>query len=149
MNRKLFLDKLLLTILILASILCLGLAIALAYVNFSYATNELELVKMHATAYCLHGTTATGTETRHGIAAGRKDLLGKTAVVYQRLPGDHIGQIIGIYEIQDTGGTEGLNNGTVIDIWCEDLDECQEFMNTVYEDGCKGKVYVQFIDAEG
>lgn len=149
MNRKLFLDKLLLVILILTSILCLGLVVAMIYVNFSYATNEPELMRMHATAYCLHGTTASGSQTRKGIAAAQKKLIGKTAVVYQRLPGDKIGRIIGIYEIEDTGGTEGLINGSVIDIWCPDLDACQDFMNTVYEDGCKGKVFVQFIDAEG
>ena len=106
-------------------------------------------VKMHATAYCIHGTTASGKKTRHGLAAARRDLIGKTALVYQRLPGDVIGDLIGIYEVEDTGGTDGLKNGTVIDIWCADEDECQLFMNRVYEDECHGKVFVFFVDAVG
>lgn len=103
------------------------------------------MVKMRATAYCLHGTTYTGKKTRKGIAAtGNKDYLGMTAVVYQRLPDNQVGDLIGIYEIEDTGCKD-----TVLDVWCEDLDACQEFMDTVYMDGCQGRVWIQIIDAKG
>ena len=117
------------------------------------ATNEMggdvDLIKMHATAYCIEGKTYSGKHTRRGIAAASKEYIGKTALVYQRLPGDEVGDLIGIYEIEDTGGTEGLTSGNVIDIWCPDLDACQEFMNTVYEDGCKGRVWVEIVEAVG
>lgn len=111
----------------------------------SYASEEPTLIKMHATAYCLQGITASGKPVRKGIcASGYKDWIGKTVIVYQRLPGDEVGRLIGIYEIEDTGCKE-----SVLDIWMPDLDECQDFMNTVYENGCKGKVYAQIITAAG
>lgn len=107
--------------------------------------DDVGLIKAHATAYCLDGITATGSKVRSGICAtGNKEWLGKTVVMYQRLPNGNVGKIIGIYEIEDTGCKP-----TVIDVWEQDLDKCQEFMNRVYEDGCKGKVYIQIIDAEG
>ena len=103
----------------------------------------------HATAYCVSGVTASGEITRDGICAGRKEWLGKTIILYQRLPGNVVGDQIGVYECLDTGGTDGLNSGKVIDVWCPTYDDCQEFMNLVYEDGCQGKVYIQVIDSEG
>ena len=111
----------------------------------SYANNEPELIKMHATAYCLPGKTCTGKEVRIGLCAtGRREWIGKTAILYQRLPNGEVGEIVGIYEIEDTGCSE-----SVIDCWYPDLDQCQDFMNRVYEDNCQGRVYVQIIDAVG
>lgn len=119
--------------------------IATCLIGFSsYADEEPTLIKMRATAYCLEGITASGTEVRKGICAtSDHSLLGKTAIVYQRLPNNEIGSVIGIYEIEDTGCKEH-----VIDVWCPE-DECQDFMNRVYEDGCQGKVWVQIVDAQG
>lgn len=110
-----------------------------------------ELVKMRATAYLDTGKlTYTGKNGHLGIAGASKNHIGQTAIVYQRLPGDVLGEVIGIYEIEDTGPAEGAANGFVIDIWQPDMDGCQQFMNRVYEDGCEGKVFVQFFDdAEG
>lgn len=106
---------------------------------------EADFLKMHATAYCLEGVTVTGKKVRKGIAAtGRKDLLGKTAIVYQRLPGDEIGDLIGIYEIEDSGCASN-----VIDIWEPTLDDCQDLMDQVYADDCHGKVFVLIVNAEG
>ena len=117
------------------------------------AKNEMggdtDLIKMRATAYCIEGKTYSGKHTRKGIAAASKEYIGKTALVYQRLPGDKVGELIGIYEVEDTGGTEGLTSGVVIDIWCPDLDACQEFMNRVYEEGCQGRVWVEMVEAVG
>ncbi len=110
-----------------------------------------ELVKMRATAYLDTGNpTYTGKKGHLGIAGASKNHIGQTGIVYQRLPGDVLGEVIGIYEIEDTGPAEGAANGFVIDIWQPDMDGCQQFMNRVYEDGCGGKVFVQFFDdAEG
>lgn len=111
----------------------------------SVTENQPELFEGYATAYCLQGKTASGQFVRNGICAtGRKEWFGKVAVLYQRLPDGRTGELIGIYEILDTGCKE-----SVIDVWCEDLDECQEFMNRVYENGCKGKIFIQIIDADG
>lgn len=119
--------------------------VILVSLKSSAADNQPQLIKMKSTAYCLDGITASGQYVRKGICAcGDRALFGKTVVVYQRLPDNKIGDIIGIYEVLDTGCAS-----TVIDVWCQDLDACQEYMNRVYEDGCKGRVYVQVIDAEG
>lgn len=109
------------------------------------AAGEPELLKMRATAYCLDGITASGKEVRKGICAtGNKELIGKTCILYQRLPNGKVGKLIGIYEIEDTGC-----NKYVVDVWFPDLEECQCFMDRVYEDKCDGKVYAQIVEAKG
>lgn len=101
--------------------------------------------KMHATAYCLQGRTYSGKKVREGIAAtGDPELVGKVVLVYQRLPDDSMGEYIGIWEIEDTGCSQN-----VLDIWMPDLESCQELMDEVYRNGCKGRVYCRFIDAKG
>ena len=123
----------------------LAMTLAASSVNLSSSIIQ----SGHATAYCVSGVTASGEITRDGICAGKDEWLGKTIILYQRLPDNKIGEQIGIYECLDTGGTPGLKEGKVIDVWCQDLDTCQEFMNLVYEDGCQGHVYIQVIDADG
>lgn len=109
----------------------------------SYADEQPTLIKGYATAY--NGptdTTCTGDKVRKGICGGCQAYLGKTVVLYQRLPGDEVGEIIGIYECLDTGiGTKP----NLIDVWCP-KDECQDFMNRVYEDDCHGKVFIQIME---
>lgn len=117
----------------------------LASFDSKAADEEAVLLKGFGTAYCLPGITASGEQVREGIcASSKKEWIGKTIILYQRLPDGNVGEIIGIYECKDTGC-----KGSVIDVWFPDLDKCQEFMNRVYEDGCKGKVFIQVIDAEG
>lgn len=120
------------------------LTLAISTLDVNADSTEPNLIKAHATAYCLNGKTASGTEVREGICAmSDSSLIGMTAVVYQRMPDGSIGDYIGIYEIEDTGCSDN-----VIDVWCTEED-CQGFMDKVYENGCKGKVYVQLIDARG
>lgn len=105
-----------------------------------------ELIKKRATAYCLQGITSTGTEVRPGVAASTdKELIGKTIIMYQRLPDNEVGKLIGIYQIEDTGDM----SKHVIDVWQQDLEACQQFMNLIYEDGCGGKVWIQVLEAKG
>lgn len=128
------------------------LVIAMFSTGFtSFASDEQpELIKGFATAY--NGptdTTCTGEKVRKGICGGCEAYLGKTIILYQRLPNDEIGEIIGIYECLDTGtGTEGFQQGRVIDVWMPE-DELQDFMDRVYEDDCHGKVWIEVLDAEG
>lgn len=119
--------------------------VAVAHISCIKANaDDIGLIKAHATAYCLEGKTATGKYVREGICAtGNSEWVGKTVIMYQRLPNGNVGRMIGIYEVEDTGCKP-----TVIDVW-KPQEKCQEFMNEVYEDGCKGKVYIQIIDAEG
>lgn len=107
------------------------------------------LNKGYATAYCLKGTTASGQKVRTGLCAmnskvvKEQGLMGKNVALYQRLPDGEKGKLIGVYEIADTGCKKN-----VIDVWMPDLNRCQEFMNLVYEDGCKGKIYYEVIENE-
>jgi len=93
------------------------------------AMNDVETddayIEMQATAYCIDGTTATGTHTRRGICAGKREWFGKTAVVYADNHGE-IGDLIGIYKVEDTGGNS-IRNGKVLDIWVPSYDEAIQF----------------------
>lgn len=86
---------------------------------------------MIATAYCLTGLTATETQARPGIAASKREWFGKTAKVYKN-QGGNVGELIGEYVIEDTGG-KAIRNGSVIDIWLPTETECKQFgRKTVY-----------------
>lgn len=93
------------------------------------AMNDVETddayIEMQATAYCIDGTTATGTHTRRGICAGKREWFGKTAVVYADNHGE-IGDLIGIYKVEDTGG-DPIRSGKVLDIWVPSYDEAIQF----------------------
>lgn len=84
-----------------------------------------ELNSMIATAYCLTGSTATGTTPRLGVAASRPSWFGRTVRVYTNANGQP-GTLIGTYTIEDTGGAP-IWNGSVIDIWLPTEDECFQF----------------------
>lgn len=84
-----------------------------------------EGVKMTATAYCINGQTATGTQTRVGIAASKPSWFGKTISVYWMKDGKP-STLMGKYVVEDTGG-EPIRNGRVIDIWMPTEDECFAF----------------------
>lgn len=97
--------------------------------------------KMSATAYCMGTVTATGAKVHEGGCAASKDHLGQVAIVYTLE-----GEFLGYYECNDTGGTEGLNNGYVIDIYRSDIDRCQELMETI---GKEQKVWVLWVEGVG
>ena len=133
-------------------IMSILLIIGMCSIGFtSYADDQPTLIKGYATAY--NGPTeytCTGDHVRKGICGGCEAYLGKTIILYQRLPGDEIGACLGIWECLDTGdSTDAFKEGRLIDVWCEDMDACQEFMNRVYEDGCQGHVWIEVIQADG
>ena len=124
------------------------LAFCLSSVKVDINAKEYEerplMYHMKGTAYCLNGITSSGQEVRKGICAGRQEWLGKTIVMYQRLPNNKLGQFIGYYEVLDTGCHKN-----VIDVWQEDEEDCQEFMDLLYTDNAQGNIYIQVIDAKG
>lgn len=85
-----------------------------------------EYKKMQATAYCLTGKRCDGGAVRRGIASAAPEYYGMTAAVYINDDGKP-GEFLGWYEILDTGGNEGIQNGTVLDIWMPTYEECIEF----------------------
>lgn len=104
-----------------------------------FESDEIEFQQMHTTAYCLHGTTASGGTTRPGIAACNPH-LGEMAVIYT-LDGEYLTTV----EITDCGGHERLQQGTSIDVWFDTLDKCQEWMTQTDN----GEIMVQFIAGDG
>ena len=103
----------------------IGLAMSIDYMREEEKAAE-KYVQMTATAYCIDGTTATGTHTRRGIAAGKREWFGKKVAVYLDDGEGNPGAFWGYYTIEDTGG-EPIRNGKVIDIWMPDYDECMKF----------------------
>lgn len=94
---------------------------------------------MSATAYCMGTTTYNGSKVHEGGCAASKEHLGDVAIVYTL-----DGTFLGYYECNDTGGTEGLNNGYVIDVYRKNLTRCQMFMKVT-----KGKVLVKWVHGQG
>ena len=133
-------------------LISIALLIVMCSTGFtSYGKDEQpELIKEYATAY--NGPsdhTYTGKPVHKGICGGCQAYIGKTIILYQRLPGDEIGQILGIFECEDTGpGTDGFREGRVIDCWMPE-DELQDFMDLVYSNGAQGKVWIEVIQADG
>ena len=110
---------------------------------------NIVLIKGYATSYTAkpNAKTCTGDTVREGICGGYKPYIGKKIILYKRLPGDYVGEKIGEYDCLDTGtGTKSFQEGKVIDVFKPSLDECQEFMNLIYEDGCQGHVWIQIIE---
>lgn len=135
-------------LMILATIIGLNIN---AYSDESTVSGN-NLVKGYATSYTAKedAITCTGDTVREGICGGYKPYIGKTIILYQRLPGDEVGEIIGIYECLDTGtGTKSFQEGKVIDVFKPSKEKVQEFMDLIYKDGCQGRVWIQIIDSEG
>lgn len=104
--------------------------------NNTVDTSGMEL--MYTTAYCLHGITASGGTTRPGIAACNTH-LGDVAMIYTTE-----GVFLGAYEITDTGATDGLTSGRVIDVWRANKTHAKGWMKLT-----DGRVYVQWIKGDG
>ena len=90
------------------------MAIAMMLVTLPVYADEPELQKARGTAYILKGTMASGEEVRKGVCAFKKELIGKTIIVYLRHPDGSVGSVVGVYECLDHCPTEH-----VLDIWAE------------------------------
>lgn len=95
--------------------------------------------KMYVTAYCMGNVTANGSKVHTGGCACNPH-LGEVAIVYTT-----DGKFLGYYECNDTGSTEGLKNGTVIDIYRSNMTQCNSLMKL-----CKdGFVLVKWVKGNG
>ncbi len=121
---------------------------------------EPELKPIDVTAYYSENPTGCrGERMREGIAAGKQDWYGKAIVLYTNEDGKP-GELIGIYEILDTGyGKDtgsgqskikkgrhlgSIETGQTIDIYQNDYEGCKEIMKLT-----GGKAFYQLLDAEG
>ena len=95
--------------------------------------------KMKFSCYCPEScpgtTTASGEKVREGIIAASKDHMGDCAMVYLM-----DGTFLGYYECLDTGGSRGIKNGYVIDVWTPNLSKAKELMAIT-----RGECYVEWI----
>lgn len=113
--------------------------------------SSVELKHMATTAYCCGTTTASGTPVREGVAAVDRKHMGLTAYLYEDQNG-HPGELIGIYECEDTGkggdkdgdGIGSIEAGHCIDIYKPDLESCKDHMRRT-----SGKCWVVYIDKKG
>jgi hypothetical protein len=99
-------------------------------------TSNMQL--MHTTAYYKGHHTANGSKVHIGGCACNPH-LGDVAIIYTV-----DGQYLGMYECNDTGATQGLQNGTVIDVYRKNLTQCETWMKIT-----GGKVYVLWVKGKG
>lgn len=112
-----------------------------------------EPCKIRCTCYCEHGKTATGAKTRYGIVAAKKEWIGCTIEINAVAEDGSVGQLVGLFEVQDTGAgmdTDGdgygdsIINGQSIDVWVASLSDAYEWRDT-YGD----YVYIKIFKAKG
>lgn len=96
--------------------------LAVLCVMMSTTKVKADVKEMKATAYCLQGQTAKGTDTKYGICAGKREWLGKQVSVYTKYGNYYLGT----YIVEDTGG-EAVKNGEVLDLWFPDKELCNRF----------------------
>lgn len=139
---------------IICKILASTFLLSLLFSNTSYAITpqEAEMIPILTTAYYYGNVTASGCKAREGIAAGKREWLGKTLMAWERNQDGSIGEFLGYWEILDTGfgadsdgdGIGSIQEGKVIDMYFENLDRCKSWMKQT-----NGKLYIKVFDAEG
>ncbi len=121
---------------------------------------ETDLKPISVTAYYSENPTGCrGDRMREGIAAGKQEWYGKAIVLYTDENGQP-GELIGVYEILDTGyGKDtgkgesrikkgrhmgSIESGQTVDIYRDNYEGSKEIMELT-----KGKALYQLVDAEG
>lgn len=125
---------------------------------------------MPITAYIERGKpTVTGNTKARGVLAAKREWLGHTAVLYKITDDGGIGDIIGIFPIEDIGYGKATGHGVsefkgrksagdiemgcCVDMRCANYQECVNFLVDTYvgaEYSRSGSaVYFQLIDADG
>lgn len=95
---------------------------------------------LRCTCYVPTGNrTADGSWPYEGICASNNAHMGQVAAVYTQDM-----EFIGYFECRDTGSHAGLQNGSRIDIFRNDMDGVKEWQKTVGD-----YVIVQWIEGEG
>ena len=120
------------------------IALITAVIAFSTPVKaDTEFHTAKATAYCLKGETATGTQVTEGrTIASKPEWFNKCMVMFED-DGDGVikpENYLGTYIVEDTGG-EPIRKGYVIDVYIEDYDRAIQY-------GSKDVIFM-IIDAEG
>ncbi len=101
--------------------------------------------KIRTTCYLPTGNRcANGDYPTEGLTvAGRKEDIGKTAILYEVEEDGTLGPVIGYFEIEDTGG-HYIKNGLRVDVYRETEQAAKEWVRK-YGD----YTYIQIIESEG
>lgn len=128
-----------------------GVAIALMMTciltNRVSAADFTQPAKIRCTCYTSTegSVTASGEPVREGILAGKREWIGKTAVLY-----DMNMNIIGYFDFKDTGAgidSDGdgkgdtIKNGKSIDVYRDTMEGCREWIKLFGD-----YVYLQIIE---
>lgn len=109
------------------SVVCLAMTMEYKNPNANVVEEaDVSCYFMQATAYCLNGRTASGEQTRIGIAASKPEWIGKTMAIYLQDADGKAGSFLGYFEVKDTGG-ESIRSGRVVDLWLPTYEECIAF----------------------
>lgn len=82
--------------------------------------------KVRCTCYIPTGNpTASGIYPHEGVIATNRQHLGESAMLFTL-----DGEFIGYFDSMDTGGHEGLKNGTRIDVYRDNLDRAYDWVAT-------------------
>lgn len=85
-----------------------------------------EAYKVRCTCYIPTGNpTASGIYPHEGVIATNRQHLGESAMLFTL-----DGEFIGYFDSMDTGGHEGLKNGTRIDVYRDTLDRAYDWVAT-------------------
>lgn len=114
--------------------LIITICLVIALNNSVMAADFAQPTRIRCTCYTSTegSVTASGENVREGIVAGKREWLGKTAILY-----DLNMNIIGIFEFKDTGAgidTDGdgkgdsIKNGKSIDVYRDTLEGCHEWI---------------------
>jgi 3D (Asp-Asp-Asp) domain-containing protein len=113
-------------------------------------------VKVRTTAYTKgdgytpSNRTATRKPVKYGIVAYMPEYYGWTAILYTVAENGGIGELIGYFDVQDTGA-EHIRSGASIDVYQETYADCKEYMTLTHTGAgsSKSQVYVQLVKADG
>ena len=124
-----------------AAAILTGMIIAASPVHTAADDAYIAPVRMRITCYTVPegAVTASGQTVREGCCAAKRSWIGKTAVLY-----DSNMNLIGVYEITDTGDHQRIRSGQSIDLYKSSLDRCYEH---IAQHGDYG--YVQILEASG
>ena len=110
--------------------------LSLGHVKTAKAAGFEQPTKIRCTCYTSNegSVTASGEAVREGILAGKREWIGRTAILY-----DMEMNIIGFYEFKDTGAgidTDGdgkgdsIKNGKSIDVYRDNMNRVNEWIST-------------------
>jgi hypothetical protein len=127
------------------------------------------ILKVQITCYIEAGKpTCTGSYRMEGVAAGRREWLGCTGLLYRVNPDGTLGEFFDMVEFNDIGygapvgfGTKSdlfknrsagtIETGKTIDIRRPNMAACKDYMRSTYTGGgtTGSEVYMQLIKGDG